>query len=151
VNAETLIALFTGTGLATVIGVVYRIFKERRGNAQKDMAGDLTLGELFREAARREVVQVQADMSEMRAQLRELRDCKDKLEEEVRELTRLAKEQGELIELMERKYRGAQDYVQILVDTWRAKFGDDDENAIPDPPDEYFPDSRKFKPRRPNG
>lgn len=103
-NTEVLVALFTGTGLATVIGVIYTIVKERRGNAQKDAAGDLALGELFREAARREVTQVQSDMTIVQAEMRALRARSARQNKQIREL---------------REYRQkCEDTVKTLLERW---------------------------------
>lgn len=152
-NADVLVALFGGTGIATVISILYRIWKERHGNAQKDLAGDLTLGALFRDVARKEVLQVEADIAKLQATVRELRDCKERLESSVRDLTRQAKMQKSTLEEMERKYRAAQEYVGVLVEAWRATFGVT--HPVPDPPEEYFPDSTKTRraksPRPPMG
>lgn len=141
-NSDLLVALLSGTGLASLLTVGYRIWKERRHNTQQDLAGDLTLGELFRDVARKEVLAVQHDMETLQKTVRELRACKDRLEMSVRELTQKLDEQGTHIDLLERKYRGAQDYVRVLVSAWQEMMPG---HPLPEPPEEYFPDSRTIK------
>lgn len=135
-STEALIALFSGTGIATVLGILYQVWKERRGNEQRDIAGDLTLGELFRAAAKREVADAYMQLDQMRAKLSEYANM-------LAEHQRRIDEQTAALRVMEAKYRGAQDYVQVLVREWRSIMGE--EHPIPEAPDEYFPDSRKFK------
>ena len=62
---EWLTVLFSGTGFTGVIAVLYTIFKERKKNSQEDLKGDLTLGELFRASARKEVELVYQDMARL--------------------------------------------------------------------------------------
>jgi ubiquinone biosynthesis protein UbiJ len=85
-SPEVLVALFSGTGIATVIGVIYQIIRERRGNVQRDLAGDLTLGELFRSVARKEVAAMQTEVDELRITIAALRATIDRLETEIRSL-----------------------------------------------------------------
>lgn len=129
-SGEVLVALFSGTGIATALGIVYQIWKERHSNEQRDIAGDLTLGELFRVTAKREVEEAWEQRDKMGKRLAAV---ETRLDEEVK--ARM---------LFEAKYRGAQNYVAVLVAAWREMMGPD--HPIPEPPDEYFPDSRKFKP-----
>ena len=84
-NAETIITLFGGTTIVSLVSIFYRIWKERKGNTQKDLAGDLTLGELFREAARKEVVASLKETAELRATIRQLREENDCLRREMHE------------------------------------------------------------------
>ena len=138
-NTEVITALFSTTGIATVLGIGYQIWRERHGNEQKDMAGDLTLGELFRESAKRAVADIQTEADALRERLRavekRLADYKEQLDEEV-----------EARRELEAKYRGAQDYVAVLVAAWREAMGVG--HPLPEPPEEYFPASRKFYPHR---
>lgn len=85
VGPEVLVALFGSTGIATVLGILYQIWRERHGNAQKDMAGDLTLGELYRESATRAVDDMQTKIDDMHARIDQLRAALD-TEREAREL-----------------------------------------------------------------
>lgn len=72
-TSEVVIALFGGTGLATTLSILYQIWRERRGNRQKDIAGDLALGELFRESATKAVADMQHDLDSLRTTVSQLR------------------------------------------------------------------------------
>jgi hypothetical protein len=85
-SSEVLIALFGGTGFATIVGIIVQVWRERRGDVQKDMAGDLTLGELFRDAARKEVIAVQKDMESMHLQFDKVRALADEQNQQIRDL-----------------------------------------------------------------
>lgn len=73
-TTEILVALFGGTGIATTVSVLYQIWRERKSNVQKDLAGDLTLGELFRQEARKDILEVYREKDELRKRLKECRD-----------------------------------------------------------------------------
>lgn len=146
-STELLIALFSGTTLTTLLTIGYTIWRERKRNVQKDMAGDLTLGALFRDIAVKQVTTIEAELERLQATVRELRECKDRLEARTRELSRQVKEQQSHLDLIERKYRGAQDYVRVLVQAWREVMG---EHPLPAPPEEYSPDSRTIKRKPPH-
>lgn len=79
-SSEGIVALFGGTGILTTLSILYQIWRERRSNKQKDIAGDLALGELFRESATKAVADMQRDLDHLRetvAQLRADLDAKD--------------------------------------------------------------------------
>lgn len=88
-DSSFLAALFGGTGIASVITVAYRIFKERRQNIHADMAGDLTLGEMFRASARREVAEADRENVRLRAVIVKLQDQVDAQAAEIRQLRSL--------------------------------------------------------------
>lgn len=91
-SPELLVALFGTTGIASVVAIVYQIIRERRGNVQKDLAGDLSLGELFRDAARKEVALVQHDMGALRDTMAAMRALADEQAQQIRDLRRRAQE-----------------------------------------------------------
>lgn len=105
-SPDAVIALFGSTGLATIVGIGYQIVKERKLNRQKDLAGDLSLGELFRETARREVVAMQRDIDMIRNSNRKLREKVDRSERQIEEL------RSDLVK--------AEDYIDSLLIAWPA-------------------------------
>ena len=123
-STELFIALFGGTGLVGLIGVIYQIVRERRSNTRSDLSGDLSLGEMFRVAARKEVSAAYEEIGKLRSEAVRLQKSFDMQAREIRDL--------------DLKYRAAQDYIAHLIRNWQN--GD-----APEPPSGYFPDSQPIR------
>ena len=127
---DWLTVFFGGTGFTGLVAILYTIFKERKKNNQEDLKGDLTLGELFRAAARKEVELVYQDMARLHEELQSQKAICNHHTQQLHDQQQQIKSQAITITLVQARYRAAEAYVAALLEEWG--------NANPpNPPQDY--------------
>lgn len=127
---DWLTVLFGGTGFTGLVAILYTIFKERKKNNQEDLKGDLTLGELFRASARKEVELVYQDMARLHGELEAQKSICNHHTQQLHDQQQQIKSQAITITLVQARYRAAEDYITALLRAWGQP-------APPQPPKDY--------------
>lgn len=116
--SDWLAIIFGGSGFAGLIAILYTIYKERNKNVQEDLKGDLSLGELFRSAARKEVELVYQDMAALHKELEAQKDICNHHTQQLREQQQQIRTQTITISLVQARYKAAEEYIHRLLDAW---------------------------------
>ena len=115
---DWLTVLFGGTGFTGLVAILYTIFKERKKNNQEDLKGDLTLGELFRASARKEVELVYQDMARLHGELEAQKSICNHHTQQLIDQQQQIKTQAITITLVQARYKAAEAYVATLLKGW---------------------------------
>lgn len=129
--SEVVTGLVGGGTLVGLITLFYTIWKERNKNRQDDFSrsldvekSDLTLGEYFREVARREVELMVIEVEKLRTRL-------DEREKVCEQHTQQIRTQATIIAMMQTRYRAAELYIEMLIKAWGKQ------DTPPSPPENY--------------
>lgn len=127
---DWLTVFFGGTGFTGLVAILYTIFKERKKNNQEDLKGDLTLGELFRASARKEVELVYQDMARLHGELEAQKSICNHHTQQLIDQQQQIETQAITIALVQARYRAAEEYVTALLKEWGKP-------VPPSPPRDY--------------